>query len=169
MKKRLYNFYFIGWLSIIITLIICIYLWVLLEIKGTQSYHSLFFNIKLGNMVNKDDISNEQSPVFVFYRDRVIFGALKNIYLPAPNKDVLVFNYANLKDDFYKSIQDFKYRIKLFPAKNIGIILDKTTNNDDAMVKIEEVFNLIHDYNKSISKVTCKIPSLFFLDLGDNK
>jgi len=167
-KKKLSSFAWTYWGFALITTIGIGFLFTIVEILKTHDRNVIFYNIRTVNTENNkiDDVKNEvslnnNSPVFVFVKENVLFGSLKSVIAPMPNNDVLVLN-KNWQDDFKLKIIDFKNRNKIFPAKAFGVIFDSELPYDKNIDLLKKTFDLISSQNKNTKNNIH--PSIVLLD-----
>lgn len=171
-KKKLSSFAWTHWGFALITTIGIGILFTFVEITKIYDRKVVFFNIrtlntentKYNNLPNQAILTNN-SPVFVFVKESILFGSLKNIVAPMPNNDVLILN-KNWKDDFLKKLNNYKNKDNIFPTKVFGVAFDHDFSYEKNIQILQELFELVTAQNKLFGKVlpNAAYPSVVFLD-----
>ena len=171
-KKKLSSYAWTYWGFALITTIGIGFLFTIVEIIKTHDRNVIFFNIRTVNSENNkfEKIKNESifdnnSPVFVFVKDSVLFGSLKNIIAPNANNDILILN-KNWQNDFNNKIINYKNKNIIFPAKVFGVIFQTELSYDKHLELLQKSFELVDGQNKNIlkNKITNIHPSIVLLD-----
>ena len=136
----------------------------------------LYYNFKTVHL-NKENttiddkknmsIFQNNSPLFVVYEDKILFGSVQSLVLPKLKKDSLVLNHSTFIDDFKENISSYKNYKSIFPAQVIGIAFDpnwkQQINYNEKIKLMSEIFNLIEQENKKLDSSTGK-PAVVFVD-----
>lgn len=171
-KKKLSSFAWTHWGFALITTIGIGFLFTIVELIKIHDRDVVFFNLRTVNSENskimkisRETTLNNNSPVFVFVKDNVLFGSLKNVVAPQPNNDVILLG-KNWKDDFIRKIENFKNKNKIFPAKVYGIVFEHDLSYEKNVELLKDTFELINNQNKNImnDKNNGIYPSIVLLD-----
>lgn len=171
-RKKLSSFAWTYWGFALITTIGIGFLFTIVEILKTHDRKIIFFNLrtvnaenaKIENVANETKLNNN-SPVFVFVRENVLFGSLKNIISPMPNNDVLILS-KNWQEDFKTKISNFKNKNIIFPAKVYGVVFETEMPYEKNVAILQNTYDLIDGQNKNILKNSKSAisPSVVLLD-----
>jgi hypothetical protein len=171
-KKKLSSFAWTHWGFALITTIGIGFLFTIVELIKIHDRNVVFFNLRTVNSENskitkidKEASLNNNSPVFVFMNDNVLFGSLKSVIAPLPNNDVIILS-KNWKIDFIKKIEDYKNKKKIFPAKVYGIVFEHDLSYEKTIELLKDTFELINNQNKNIMNDSKNglYPSVVLLD-----
>ena len=171
-KKKLSSFAWTHWGFALITTIGIGFLFTIVELIKIHDRDVVFFNLRTVNTENskimpihKETSLTNNSPVFVFMKDNVLFGSLKSVIAPQPNNDVIVLS-RNWKDDFIKKVETYKNKNKIFPAKVYGIVFENDLLYSKNVEILKDTFELINNQNKNIINDNKKdiFPSIVLLD-----
>lgn len=171
-KKKLFSFAWTHWGFALITTIGIGFLFTIVELIKMRERNVIFFNLRTVNSenlkinkINNEAYLNNNSPVFIFMKDKVLFGSLKNIIAPLPNNDVIILS-KDWKNEFKSKIGSFKNNIKIFPAKTIGISFKDDFSYEKNIEFMKDAFETINNQN-NIYNVKNKImlkPTIVLLD-----
>lgn len=171
-KKKLSSFGWTHWGFALIVTIGVGMLFTFIELAKMHNRNFVFFNLRSLNTENfktvsikNEEILDNNSPVFVFLNDNVLFGSLKSIVAPMPDNDVLILG-KNWKEDFLEKINTYKHKKTIFPSKVYGVIFERHTSYQDHIEDIETAFDLVTIENKIIGKTSEKLsyPAVVLLD-----
>ncbi len=171
-KKKLSSFAWTHWGFALITTIGIGFLFTIVELIKIHDRDVVFYNLRTVNSENskiiqipKETSLNNNSPIFVFVKDNVLFGSLKSVVAPLPNNDVILLN-KNWKNDFIKKIEGYKNKNKIFPAKVYGIVFEHELSYEKNIELLKDTFELISNQNKNIMNDSKNglYPSIVLLD-----
>ncbi len=174
-KKKLSNAKSIHWIVSFLVVIGMGYLFILVEFFKMHDRKMLFYNLKTVNLLKQNSISlkninekefNNNSPVFIIYKDKIIFGTLSSVLLPKLKKDNLVFDKNNFIQKFKEEIKKYKNKDLVFPANNIGIAFSYTEDYSSDVILSSKIFSIMKDENKKYlsNKNFSMNPSVIFID-----
>ncbi|APJ04917.1 hypothetical protein AXG55_13845 [Silvanigrella aquatica] len=120
----------------------------------------VFFNLRTVNSENtkiskikNETYLNNNSPVFVFEKEHILFGPLRGVVAPRPYNDVMVLDIdKNWKEEFKIKIDYYDNRKILFPAKVFGVIFQNDYTYEKNVEKLMDIFDIINTQNKIIQK-----------------
>lgn len=157
-KKKLSSFAWTHWGFALITTIGIGFLFTVVELIKIHDRNVIFFNLRTVNSENSKlmKITNEaslnnNSPIFVFLKDNVLFGSLKSVIAPLPNNDVIILS-KNWKYDFIRKIEDYKNKNIIFPAKVYGVVFEHDLSYEKNVELLKDTFELINNQNKYVMK-----------------
>ncbi len=174
-KKKLSSYSWTYWGFALITTIGIGFLFTVVELLKTHDRRVVFYNLKTLNTENNkiSSVNNEtyltnDSPVFVFIRDSVLFGTLKSVKAPAPNDDLLILG-KDWKAEFNSKINFYKNKNKVFPSTVVGIMFDSELSYNKVVENFQTIYELIEQQNQknSYSK-KINSPSIVLLNLYQN-
>ncbi len=171
-KKKLSSYSWTYWGFALITTIGIGFLFTVVELLKIHDRRVVFYNLRTLNTENNriKPVNNEiyltnDSPVFVFIRDSVLFGTLKSVKAPAPNDDLLILG-KDWKSDFNSKINFYKNRNKIFPSSAVGILFDSELSYNKVVENFQNIYDLIEQQNiKSNSAKKIFSPSIVLLNL----
>lgn len=171
-KKKLSSFGWTHWGFALITMIGIGFLFTIIETLKLHDRNIIFFNLRTVNAENSkmmkianDTTLDNNSPIFVFLNDNVLFGSLKSVIAPLPNNDVIILG-KNWKDEYIKKISDYKNKNIIFPAKVYGVVFEQELSYEKNIQLLNDTFELINNQNKNFMKSnkTETYPSIVLLD-----
>lgn len=160
------------WIIALVVAIGIVYLFIMIELVKMHDRKILFYNIKTASLAQaglaKDSSINEaildnNSPLFVVYEDKIVFGTLQSLVLPKLKKDSLILNKQQLREDFKEKVASYKNSSLAFPAYVVGISFKNKYDYSSQLVIINQIFNLIKDENKKLKNLEIS-PSIVFVD-----
>lgn len=174
-KKKLSSYSWTYWGFALITTIGIGFLFTIVELLKTHDRRIVFYNLRTINTDNnrimsedKETYLSNDSPVFVFIRDNVLFGSMRNVIAPMPNNDVLVLG-NNWESEFKNKIRSYKNWNKIFPSTAVGVLFDTEMSYNKSIERLNSVYNLIEQENKrNIINKNQMTPSIVLLDLYKN-
>ncbi|WP_186646086.1 hypothetical protein [Fluviispira vulneris] len=171
-KKKLSSFGWTHWgFALIVTIGLGI-LFTFIELVKMHDRRVVFFNIRTVNTeysktepIKNEAVLTNNSPVFVFLKDNVLFGSLKSIIAPQPNNDVLILG-ENWKEDFLEKISFYKNKRLIFPTKVFGIVFERSLTYEKHAEILQQAFEVITLENQILGKTPLKksYPAIVFLD-----
>lgn len=174
-KKKLSSFSWTYWGFALITTIGIGFLFTIVELIKTHDRKIVFYNLRTLNtennrikaVANETYLSND-SPIFVFIRDNVLFGTLKSVLAPQPNNDLLILG-KDWKYDFLSKIGSYKYKSKIFPSTVVGVMFDSEFSNNKTVELLQTIYEVIEQQNLNTNYSNKKnSPSIVLLDMFKN-
>ena len=169
-KKKLSSFAWTHWGFALITTIGIGFLFTIIELIKINDRDVVFFNLRTVNTENKkaEKILGEtnlqnNSPVFIFEKDHILFGPLRSVIAPKPYNDVMLLE-NNWKEEFCKKINYFDNRKILFPANVFGVIFQNDYTYEKNIEILKDTFEIINTQNKISAKGIKIFPSVVLLD-----
>jgi hypothetical protein len=152
-KKKLSSFSGTHWTLVLITSIVLGFLFTIVEIVKINNKKVIFFNVRTVNTENRKDFFIEKGskidnnfPVFIFFKENVLFGTLRSLIAPLPQNDVLLLKKSWQKD-FTKKIPTYNNKKNIFPAKTFGIVFEQELTYEDTIEIMRESSDLIAKQN----------------------
>lgn len=169
MKKKSSKFFLIYWGTSLVVAIGLGLVFILVEIYQMNSNRFHFFNIKMANIeltpneLNTSNLS-DNSPVFAFVDDMVLFGSVRGMTSPDENQEVLLMNIRHLNEEFRKKIISYKNAGMVFPAQSYGVMFKNQMDYEKHIQFLSECKKLIEQENKkSIMGKNAAPPALVLL------